>query len=1670
MIKRILFSFILTFTFFCAESQIYGNEWINYSQQYFRIPIPKTGLYRIDSTTLSNSGFPVSTINPKNIQLFIKGEEQHIYIKGESDNIFNGTDYLEFYGEKNDGRYDSLIYDNLTFLPNPYLPIWNDTNCAFITWNNLTSNKRITEIIDLNFSGYTASNYFYAEKIYSQKAGYAPGQAYIEGISDPRYLDGEGYGTPLSKGQSYSSGTNWNIYSSPALPVFIQTNFVGTSVSYIGSFDHEMSLTFKNSNGSTTTILDTTFFGYQAFQINRQISADQFNNSSFVSVNNVNNSAFASINSNSLVHFLKIKYPQSLTLAGQSEQALYVDDQSSSSKSFLPITNINISSGSIIFYDLTNHKLLRGSSAANTYSVLVPNSGGQKKCFLTNTNNISQVNSITPVNQTGYFVDYSTNHPDSAFVIISHASLASSVQNYANYRQSVAGGSNSVITAYIDDLYDQFAYGNRKNPLAIKQFCRYLVSVLNTPPKYLFLIGKGVKQEEVGASSANWNLSIVPSMGYPSSDNLITAGLNNTNSLIPYIPIGRLAATTNNDVEHYLSKVIQHEQPGIEEWKKNVLHFAGGYDQSQQDSFAQYLYGYSEIIKDTLFGGTVYTFKKTSTAPIQINVSDSVKTLINNGTSLITLFGHGAVTGFDQAIDNVDDYSNSGKYFLMLANSCYSGDIQTPATNSASENFVLADQKGAIAFLASSSLGIVYPLNAYSTEIYRAISYYQYNKGVGDIVKFACTINSASSDPFIDITCLDMTLHGDPSVKITNYPHPDYEIKNSYVSFDTKTYVDSIGIKMIIKNLAKAIRDTFYVKTTYYLPNGDTTIYFNRIKAPLYIDTLSFYIFKDFEKCVGLNKFKINIDFYDKITELSESNNSTNGTVDLFIEGGDIIPVYPYKYAIIPNTSQITLKASTSDPFAPSKTYHLQLDTCDKFNTPISTTMVQSSGGVVEWTVNLPFGDSTVYFWRVSKDSISPLETYNWRESSFMVYKDKNGWGQSHFHQFKNDFYKFVQYQKPQRKFEFTNDVASVKCRNAFSNILYYSDIQYSINNGLMHDWHYARDGWTIAVFDPVTGAPWTTSVLTQNTFASPYNNCLRFDHQLFYAFDFGLSTDCGTVTAAAWQNDFMNFVNNIPDSACVLAYSSDATNATTYSNAMYQAFESFGSAQIRYVSDTVPMIIFGKKGKAIGSAHEVIGVNKSAVIDLQDSIVTKWNNGFITSEIIGPAEKWNSLHWSYVGQNGNLNDTIIIKIIGITSNGNRDTIPNIEFYRDSSDVYDLYNYIDANTYPQIQLVALLKDNSFHLAPQMKKWQVYYDEAPECAINALKGYITSADTLQEGDHFIVHLPIENIGVLPFNDSLVISYWLEDNDHINHALPDQLKAKPFLPTQIITDTISVASLGYPNLNYLWVDVNSPTNSKYQREQYHFNNIARIPFRVSTDKINPLLDVTFDGVHILNNDIISSKPHVLVTLKDENQFLALNDTSDFILFLKKPTDTQEKRIYFSNTLLFTPAQLPNNSCKIEWSPEFATDGTYVLIVQAKDRSNNNSGAIDYRIQFEIVNKQTITEVLNYPNPFSTNTRFVFTLTGSEIPDIFTIQIMTITGKVVREITKEQLGFIHIGRNITQYAWDGKDDFGDKLANGVYLYRVITRNHGEAVEKMSTDADQFFKKNWGKMVIMR
>ena len=96
-----------------------GNEWINYSQQYFKIPVAETGFYQITQAELASAG--ISGIDPQSLKLYHRGKEQAIYLEGEEDNTLDNGDYLVFYGQQNDGSLDRGLYLSQLSLVNKYI-------------------------------------------------------------------------------------------------------------------------------------------------------------------------------------------------------------------------------------------------------------------------------------------------------------------------------------------------------------------------------------------------------------------------------------------------------------------------------------------------------------------------------------------------------------------------------------------------------------------------------------------------------------------------------------------------------------------------------------------------------------------------------------------------------------------------------------------------------------------------------------------------------------------------------------------------------------------------------------------------------------------------------------------------------------------------------------------------------------------------------------------------------------------------------------------------------------------------------------------------------------------------------------------------------------------------------------------------------------------------------------------------------------------------------------------------------------------------------------------------------------------------------------------------------------------------------------------------------------
>ncbi|HOH83011.1 MAG TPA: C25 family cysteine peptidase [Bacteroidales bacterium] len=1647
--KRLLSVLFLFSLCLPAFAQPYGNEWINYSQSYYKVYIHENGVYRIDYNTLLSNGFPLGSVNPRNIQVFNKGIEQYIYIKGENDNIFNPGDYIEFYAEKNDGTLDTPLYKNPEGQANKAYSLFSDSSVYFITWNNSFSNRRLQSDNDVNFSSYSPVPYIFNTVRQNYTSAYYAGETNSGGITDPEYTANEGwFDNGFNVGQSVTKNiSSANKYANGPdaevdFVVLGQSNYAGVYI------DHHLNINFA---GIT---IDTLFDGYQVLRYNYTIPVAQIGNTStpfvFSSVNDLGVGS-----DRNTIAYIQIKYPHTLNLGGVSVFDFSAMD-ALQAKSLLQFTNFNIPSGDTArLYDITNHRRIKVVYDGTAFKCLLSNSGGEKFCHLTSDNNIKPINKIYPVSYDAKFINYQTiaNTEFTDYLILTHPSLWAEAENYESYRNTTG---YHALTVNVEHLYDQFGYGVLKSAFAIRNFARFAFYHFAEKPRGLFLVGKGYRAASDGSlpqyrTDAYHNqLTLVPSFGYPPSDLLFSQGIIDS-LFMPAIPTGRLSARTPEDVAIYLDKVQQFElaQQTPQEWMKTILHFGGGGNLSEQNMLAAYLNHYKHTIEDPLFGGHVRTFLKTSSEPMQINQSDSLRNLINNGVTLMTFFGHAASVGFDVSVDVPSEYQNYGKYPFILANSCWAGDIYLDQ-NSTSEEFVLIEDKGSIGFLASISLGIPAALNVFSDELYHQISYKNYGKPIGEIIKN--TIDSIQGpDLIIKENTLTMVLHGDPAIILNSFAKPDYAITPPNVFFtppQVTSDLDSFNIHIVSTNIGRAINDSIIVQTTRTFPGGITpTNYFNKIKAPLFKDTLTLRVPVDIINGLGLNKFRIYLDCYQTIDEISEINNITE--VPLMIKSSDIVPVYPYKYAVMP-ALPLTLKASTSDAFIGSQDYEFQLDTSDAFNSPIKQVFhINHSGGVVPWTPNFPITtDSIVYFWRVSIDS-SDQHSYNWRESSFQYINGKRGWGQAHFHQFKNDRYRYVKYNKPQRRFDFVNDVKSLTCQTGFYPYIPWQDEYYKVNNVMKFQWAYmgpGGNGMILAVIDSVSGEPWMNYAMPQ-----PETEA-------------GWEFPCNTF---AEREAMRSFINNVPDGNYILAYSHRNHYAEDYSEDQYQSFESFGSSQIRTLPNTIPYIIFGKKGGAIGSAHELQGSAITSIVKLYDSVTTKWYEGYIESELIGPASSWGSLHWRKKPFEPTNTDSAKLFVLGIKFNGQTDTlIQNLP--PDSADIYNLNTRINASVYPYLKLLVSMRDDSLHTPAQMRRWQVLYEGVPETALNPSLHFAFFNDTIAEGENILFSTATQNISDYDM-DSLLIKYWVVDHNMITHPL-GSFRHRPHPSGDILTDTITFSTNGLSGLNSLWVEVNPDFD---QIEQTHFNNIGEIKFLVDRDRINPMLDVTFDGIHIFDGDIVSAKPEIQISLKDENKFLALNDTACFRVYLQVPGNNTRERVYFmkqgQEILQFIPASLPNNSCRIIYNPDFLQDGVYQFFVEARDISHNESGSNEYAISFEVVNKPSITHVMNWPNPFNNATHFVFTLTGSEVPTYFKIQIMNISGKVVREIDLAELGPIHIGRNITEYAWNGTDEFGDRLANGVYLYRVVTRLNDETLELPKTDADQYFKKEFGKMYLI-
>ncbi|HEX8015467.1 MAG TPA: type IX secretion system sortase PorU [Flavobacterium sp.] len=216
----------------------------------------------------------------------------------------------------------------------------------------------------------------------------------------------------------------------------------------------------------------------------------------------------------------------------------------------------------------------------------------------------------------------------------------------------------------------------------------------------------------------------------------------------------------------------------------------------------------------------------------------------------------------------------------------------------------------------------------------------------------------------------------------------------------------------------------------------------------------------------------------------------------------------------------------------------------------------------------------------------------------------------------------------------------------------------------------------------------------------------------------------------------------------------------------------------------------------------------------------------------------------------------------------------------------------------------------------------------------------------------------------------------------------------------------------------------------------------------DNISPKVQLYMNDETFVSGGITNDSPFLLALLEDEN---GINTASgighDIIAIL----DGDVSNPYILNDYYQTKLDDYTNG-NLRFPLRNLSAGIHTISFTAWDVYNN---PVTSEIQFIVVGDESLklTHVLNYPNPFSTYTQFWFSHNKPYEPLDVQVQVMTITGKVVW--TKNQIitteGFL--SREIT---WDGKDDFGDKIGKGVYIYKLtvkssLTNKKAEKYEKL-------------------
>ncbi|MBK7790442.1 MAG: hypothetical protein IPJ54_18100 [Saprospiraceae bacterium] len=1588
----------------------YGNEWINHAQTYHKLKVGHDGLHKINHALLSQLGL-LQGGSAERIAIFKNGKQIPLYLT--SPNQLGDQDFILFYGEKNTIELDTFLFANWKQeLLNPFDSYFSDSSAYYLTYLPTGQTGLRYEVLSPNYINHGLPSelyYLHTDEYCYRDRYYKPNTFHSNDLQFSNMVSSEGFSKDFSSFTSVDFNV-YDVYVSPGVPAKL-----GMHIS--------TNQNFSNQNRKSIS-LNNNLLGINTEK--RNVVARPVFDIAGSDLKNTNN---VTITSPDLEYFglagLSITYPRSFNFK-QVPFALY----SGSGKKYVELSEFDYA-----------YEVVLDPSAGKAYKL--NKLGDNKAELITSDQDFSVVldkeaTTLTTA-QTFTFRDISQLNPE--FLIITSTKLYNTkggqvdeINNYKRYKESAEGGSYKTEVVFVDEIYNQFGYGIENHVMAFKNFSHYVEK--NWPSlEYVLLLGKGLEyfntRNEDQINSQLYSHHFVPSFGSPPSDVLL---FSDGISFDAKYSIGRLAATNMEEIGFYLEKLKTHDaaiKSNDTDWLKKILHLGGGGELGEQIQIKSNLNVMKKLIEGDMYGGTVNSYYKDNSSSTSIANLPKITETINNGVSILCFFGHSSVGLFDYTLDDPKNYNNAGKLPFLLSLGCYSGNICSSSTG-ISEKFVLSPNKGSIGFVAASGSAYINTQGSMGINFYTELTGAFYNKPVGKIYrKLALDAENilkgdytSQNNEGFSTMYQQLMLHGDPSLIIHGFEKPDFSIAaNSVTTLPNPVVVqkDSLELLFDVKNSGKSVEDSINVVVLHKGPN-DKVISSRvlRIATPKYNSNFHLKLNVQGVDIVGLNKIKITVDEAGEVDELKEDNNEFE--YNFLVLSSKIKANHPHEFAIVDQSKPFTLVANSINSIAELKDYIIQIDTTESFNSPLMVERIFTDApGSIEWQPDFIPVHNTTYYWRVAenKDLGNGLD---WSSSSFTYLIDGGeGWTQRHYYQFlKNEYFQMS--AQPANHFQFggINYLVNVKSQRYIDDL----NIPYTTINGAK--WGSLTPNQGNANLMNVT--VWTSRGLWRNNSTTDYGS-LPYSKNIF-AYD--ISTKQG-------RKGIKELLDAVPDSAYVMLFVSFTkvpsdfnyqeweTDLNTLGYSLYNTLADWGATQfIEYKTSGPKPYIFVMQ-KNVGKIHEEIGettfdqLNYSTVVPASAYEGKMW-------QTIGPVIAWDEFDWN-IYETTPLIAPIKAAVNIYTIDNNGVETLHLSDVTTKTDLSD----INALTHPYIRIEYSSLDWDDFEPADVLHWTVKYTGLPDLVLE-VDNDPSIPDTIDQGEPLKLSSLIKLKGLNQL-DSCKTSFKLVSSN--NTSIGEDVVVQNLSASQAKAVDYTFETSKINGLHQIVVSVNE---EQRPQEKYYTNNSGIKTIFIKPDKINPAMDVTFDGVKIINGDLVSPTPDIVIRINDENKYLHLESTSlARIELITMATGNTEVLSPDDSRLSFAfEHKTGKNEARITFSPTLE-DGDYTLLVQTQDESGNVSGNNMYTVEFRVSAEKKFSNFYNYPNPFSTSTQFIFEFSGG-LPENMKLQIMTLSGKVVKEVTMDELGPLRVGINRTLYRWDGTDDFGNKLGNGVYLMKAI------------------------------